>query len=335
MDRACSPGHGTAVPTVAITGVHCAVGPHVVRLLDGDPGVHRVLAIDARRPQEHPPKLEVVEADPAVDEIKAALDGVDQLAILDASLDVIRRALDAAGSTGIRTVAIVSSATVYGAWADNPVPLTEEAPLRPNPGFLFAAERAEVERLAVEWRDDHPGTTVALLRPALVLSGGSEDDVTERLGRMPRVPITDSRPMQVLHAADLASAVLHALRHRLDGAYNVAPDGWVPGDTAGALGLGGFSLPLPRRLARLVRRRSAVDPYLAHPWAVANDRLKATGWKPDYTNEEAVVATRRGAWWRELSPKRKQEMALGASGGVGAVVLAGVALVVRARRRNR
>ena len=334
MDRACSPGHGTAVPTVAITGVHCAAGRHVVRLLDADPEVDRLLAIDPIRPEEHPPKLELVEADPAVDEVKAALEGVDQLAILDASLDAVRRLLDAAGSTGIRTVAIVTSATVYGAWADNPVPLTEDAPLRPNPGFGFAAERAEVERLAVEWRDDHPGTTVALLRPALVLSADAEDDVTQRLGRMPRVPITDTRPpMQLLHAGDLAGAVLHALRHRLDGAYNVAPDGWVPGDTAGALGLGGFSLPLPRRIARLVRRRDVVDPYLAQPWVVANDRLRATGWRPDYTNEEAVVATRRGSWWRELSPKRKQEMALGASGGVGALALAAAALVVRARRR--
>lgn len=324
------------MPTVAITGVHCAAGPHLLRLLEADGEVDRIVAIDLRLPEEHPAKLELVEADPGTDEVKAALEGIDQVVVLDGSVEVLRRVLDAAGSAGISTVAIVSSATVYGAWPDNPVPLTEEAPLRPNPGFEFAAERAEVERLAAEWRDDHPGTTVALLRPALVLSDGDEDAVTRMLSRTPRVPITDTRPpMQLLHAADLAGAVSHALRSRLDGAFNVAPDGWVPGDTAGALGLGGVTLPVPLELSRFLRRRTAVDPYLAHPWVIANDRLEATGWKPGYTNEEAVVATRQGSWWRELSPKRKQELALGATGGLGVAIAAAAAAVVRGRRLRR
>jgi nucleoside-diphosphate-sugar epimerase len=333
MDQACSSGHGTAVPTVAITGVHCAAGPHLLRMLEADGGVERIVAIDPALPEEHPAKLELVQADPATDEVKAALDGVDQLVVLDASVDVVRRVLDAAGSTGISTVAIVSSATVYGAWPDNPVPLTEDAPLRPNPGFSFAAERAEVERLAAEWRDDHPSATVALLRPGLVLSAGSEDTATRLLSRSPRVPITDTRPpMQLLHAADLASAVTHALHSRLDGAFNVAPDGWVPGDTAGALGLGGITLPVPLELARFLRRRTPADPYLVNPWVIANDRLEATGWKPSYTNEEAVVATREGSWWRELSPKRKQELALGATAGLGLAVAGAVFGLMRRRR---
>ncbi|HUV11241.1 MAG TPA: hypothetical protein VMX12_09695, partial [Acidimicrobiia bacterium] len=33
-----------------------------------------------------------------------------------------------------------------------------------------------------------------------------------------------------------------------------------------------------------------VLPYLQHPWVVANDRLKAIGWRPQHTNEEAVRA---------------------------------------------
>ena len=37
-------------------------------------------------------------------------------------------------------------------------------------------------------------------------------------------------PMQFLHLDDLASAVEHVRRGRLSGAFNVAPDGWIPGD---------------------------------------------------------------------------------------------------------
>ena len=51
--------------------------------------------------------------------------------------------------------------------ADNPVPLTEDAPLRPNPELDFAVRAAERERLAAEWRPTHPGATVAVLRPAV------------------------------------------------------------------------------------------------------------------------------------------------------------------------
>jgi len=30
-------------------------------------------------------------------------------------------------------------------------------------------------------------------------------------------------------------------------------------------------------------------PYLVHPWVVGNDRLKAVGWKPQHSNDEAIL----------------------------------------------
>ena len=69
------------------------------------------------------------------------------------------------------TLVVVSSAMVYGAWPNNPVPLTEDAPMRPNPGFDYATAKAETERLALEWRDGTPGARLAVLRPATVLGG--------------------------------------------------------------------------------------------------------------------------------------------------------------------
>src|SRR5437868_15019821 len=60
-------------------------------------------------------------------------------------------------STRARRLVYTSSAMVYGAWPNNPVPLTEDAPMRPNPGFAYATAKAEGERLAVEWRDGNAG----------------------------------------------------------------------------------------------------------------------------------------------------------------------------------
>ena len=86
-----------------------------------------------------------------------------------ANIEGTRRVLEAAAGAGIGGIVVVSSAMVYGAWPNNPVPLTEDAPLRPNPGVTFATQKAEIERLVAEWADDHPGLPVAVLRPVTVV----------------------------------------------------------------------------------------------------------------------------------------------------------------------
>src|SRR5207302_6480285 len=82
-----------------------------------------------------------------------------------------REVLDGAAAQPVRSLVHVSSATVYGAWPDNPVPIPEDTPLRPNPGFGYARAQAEAERLVTEWCDDHPDIAVAVLRPAIVMGG--------------------------------------------------------------------------------------------------------------------------------------------------------------------
>ena len=79
---------------------------------------------------------------------------------MDGGVDETRAVLDAAGAVGAAHVVLMSSATAYGAWANNPVPLTEDAPLRPNPDLDFAVRAAERERLAADWKHEHPGATV-------------------------------------------------------------------------------------------------------------------------------------------------------------------------------
>ena len=69
--------------------------------------------------------------------------------------------------------------------------------------------------------------------------------------------------------------------------------------------------------------------YVANPWVVANDRLRAAGWSPEYSNEEAYVSSHQPSGWAALSGRRRQEIVLA---GVGAGALAGVAAVVLAVR---
>lgn len=343
---------------IVVTGAASALGQLVCALTIEDPSVSRVIALDRRSLARLPEGIDGHAVDLSTADLKPLFEDATTILHLaqctgpEAPADerrlgdgaLARRVLDAASAVGARHVVLLSSATVYGAWANNPVPLTEDAPLRPNPGVPLASEKAELERSAAEWRDAHPGATVTVLRPTVTVSASGNGWLAKALARSTSLPVTDDEPpAQFLDVTDLAAAVDLARRARLDGPRNVAPDGWMSGDTVRALAGGVPRLRLPERLAvRLAGMRwrwglaptpPALLPFTVHPWVVANDRLRADGWEPVSSNEEAYVGSHRAGPWATLSPRRRQELALGAAGV--AIVGAAVGTVTLLRRRSR
>ncbi|HEX2563851.1 MAG TPA: NAD-dependent epimerase/dehydratase family protein [Acidimicrobiales bacterium] len=336
---------------VVITGADSPLGRRVTALAAADASVDEVVALAVGPVVGLPERVDVrrVALDSA--DVKPHLEGARVVAHLAASVptaptaptsdvDVARRILDAAGDSSVPHVVLLSSAAVYGAWANNPVPLTEDATLRPNPGFAFAAERAEIERLGAEWRDAHPGTVIGVLRPVRTAGAEPRDWLVPALRPGPAVPEhADDPPVQFVHVDDVAAAVDLARRERLDGAFNVAPDGSIPGDEVRSLMGAPPKVPLPERVAgRLVRwgfrwglgaTPPELVPYTLHPWVVANDRLRSHGWAASVTNEEACVETFDTGVWAALTPRRRQEIALGVVGAGIAGVAAGGALLAR------
>jgi nucleoside-diphosphate-sugar epimerase len=340
---------------IVVTGAASVLGRRVCALAAGDPAVARVVALDRRAMSRAGAGVEVHRVDLAHADLKPLFEGAtavvhlaqasgptppeDQCELGDGAL--ARRVLDAASAVGTEHVVLLSSAIAYGAWANNPVPLTEEAPLRPNPGVEAASEKAELERSAAEWRDAHPAATVALLRPTVTVAAEGNGWLARALAGAGSLPVTDDEPpAQFLDVADLATAVDVARRERLDGPRNVAPDGWISAETVRSLAGGAPRIRLPERLAlRLARFRwrwrlaptpPSLLPLTAHPWVIANDRLRADGWEPTSSSEEAFVAAHRAGPWATLSPRRRQEVALGVAG----VVLAGAAVVLARRLRR-
>lgn len=242
---------------------------------------------------------------------------------------------------------LVSSAMVYGAWANNPVPLTEDAILRPDVEFVYARQLAAAEAMADRWRRQRPGRTVTILRPVVTMAADGTSQLAGALaaGLGQRFAAEDP-PAQFLHLHDLASAVVLAVGSRLDGVFNVAPDGWVAGERVRALTGSRPRIGLPDVWAETTAglrwrfQRGPIPPglysYTKAPWVVANDRLKAAGWQPTVTNEEAYVEGTEERWWTMVTPKRRQELALGLLGvGVlAALVAATVGVRVWLRRRR-
>ena len=344
-----------------LTGAAGSLGRRVAARLAAAPDVDRVVAIDLVEPAELPGNQTFFAADLVTADLKPLLEGADTVvhlafsagpdldddAVARSNVEATQRLLDAAGAVGVRHVVLISSATVYGAWPANPLPLTEDAAIRPNPGASYPVQKAEIERLGGEWTADHPGTTVAVLRPAVAVAEGEQSWLARSLGLTRGIRAgTDDPPLQLLHLDDLADAVELARRAHLDGPYNVAPDGWLSGEEAVALAGAPPRLRLPVRVVtaaagvlwrwKVGRMPPGLVPYTMHPWVVANDRLKAAGWSPQHSNDETYVDATTGTPWSRLSPKRRQELTLAAAGtGVLAGAIGAVTLIRRLRNRKR
>ena len=355
-----------------VTGVAGSLGSRVAARLLAHPAVSRVVGIDLIPVPATDPRLDLRTLDlsspagPGDRDLERAMDGavavihaawklpderrgspVDTAAAATANRRALARVLDVAAKVGASSLIHLSSATVYGAWPDNKIPLTEDARIRPNPEFDFAVSKAEAERTLAEWADNHPGVHVAVLRPAVTV-GTDDRPLYQALGgtRSPRLG-DGGRPVQYLHVDDLAAAVVLAWDRGLEGIYNVAPDAGIPEDQARALAGGVAKLSLPDRVAsavsaagwRLLRRGVPAEAraYATNPWVVAPDRLKAEGWVPGYSSEEAIVATDDRPHWDDLPPGRRQNYNLMAVIGATVVLAAGAGVGVTAwlRRRSR
>jgi nucleoside-diphosphate-sugar epimerase len=310
------------------------------------------VGFDVREPIRRLPGVEFHLADVLHRDLKPLLEGVDVLVHLASVVDPIpderlmarvnvegtRRVLDAASAVGIRKIVRVSSAAVYGAWPDNAVPLTEDAPLRPNGAFSPAVQAAEVERLLAEWRDDHPGTVVTVLRTAPVLGPGAERLPSRLLLGRPRLRVRAATPpVQAAHVDDLVSAIELVTLADHPGTFNIASDGWI--DDADALLPATRMPPLPAELLERVLTRTwstglgevppGVVPYLIHPWVLDNTKLKQAGWRPTHSNQEAL---RDGLSSLPAPPTRERVLFCAAGLAFGAAL---TYAMTRRRRQRR
>jgi nucleoside-diphosphate-sugar epimerase len=339
--------------TVTLVGASHPAARALALALEADPAVERVIGLDTSEPPVLGPKFEYVRAQEG-ERLAAQLGGSDVVVLfpmLDASsrdgarqgraaLDHAEQVRKGAEAGGARRLVLWSSGVVYGAHADNPVPLSETDPTRPGADFPIAGQLAEMERAALGF-DGDDGAVVLRAAPVWAPSWGTV--FSRWLAAPVLLGISGANPtMQALHPDDAASALALAISGPLRGVYNIAPDDSVEaGEVAAIAGRRRLQLPEPLMVAlaeRLWALGIADGPpgelqYLMWPWVLDAAKLRAAGWAPTRTTRQALAeaggAQRDGVALGRLTIRREDVYR-----GIGAG-LAGVTLLALARRAAR
>jgi nucleoside-diphosphate-sugar epimerase len=265
--------------------------------------------------------------------------------------------LTAAAASGVRHVVLVTSAMVYGAQVDNPVPLLEDAELTATPDTSLIGDLLEMERLAAQAPRTHPGLRVTVLRPAILVGPGIDSVFTRHFEEPRLLAVKGARSCwQFCHVDDLMAALVLVATATEPAAGSegichavVGSTGWLEqADVERITGKRHIELPAvvafgtAERLHRLgLTPASAADlQFLVHPWVVETNRLKDLGFAPSFDNEAALrAAIAESAGRTAIGGHRlgRKDAAAGAGAALGATVavVGTAALVRRARRRRR
>ena len=146
----------------------------------------------------------------------------------DRNLDLLSNVLQSSYKAGVRQIVYISSHTVYGARSDNPVPLTEKAPLLISEEFPYGYEQFLADQTLDTFAEDHPETKIALLRCCPILGPSAANRLfTLFMQPRPMGTIGFDPCFQFLHEDDFAKLLTIFINKELAGVFNVAGNGVI------------------------------------------------------------------------------------------------------------
>lgn len=202
-------------------------------------------------------------------------------------VDGTRHVLDACRAHGVRRIVVSSSGAAYGYHPDNPVPLTEEHPLRGNVEFAYADHKRQVEEMLAAERVRTPQLEQVVLRIGTILGERVDNQITRLWSGRSILRLAGvGSPFVLVWDEDVVAVVLAAVTSPVTGVFNVAGEGTVTvPEIARALGKRTVVVPEPAlRAAFVVGRRLGLTEYgpeqtvfLAHRPVLDATRLRELG----------------------------------------------------------
>jgi UDP-glucose 4-epimerase len=304
---------------VLVTGVSRDLGRRFARAAAADPGVARVIGVDAAPPRGDIGEVSFVRADirnPVIAKVivKEDVDTVVHMSVIatpgSAGGRHTMKELNVIGTMqllaacqkapGLRTLIVKSTTTVYGASSRDPAMFTEDMEPRRAPRAGYAKDVAEVEGYVRGFARRRPDVRVTMLRAANVIGPHITSPLTSyfRLPVIPTVLGHDPR-LQFLHEQDLLDALRHAALTEVAGTFNVAGDGILTLSQA-VRRLQRPTVPLPPfavggvgsalRSARLAEFSPEQIGLLTYGRGVDTTRMRAElGFEPAYSTAEAFA----------------------------------------------
>jgi len=269
---------------IAITGATGNLGTALLRRLDGsdhdlvglarrlpdpagphgrDPSLDRVswVGVDLTDPAGEPVLRRAFADADAVVHLAWGFQPSHDLRYLEAlGVGGTQRVLDAAAAAGVPHVVHMSSIGAYAPKRDD-APVDETWPTTGVRTSRYSVHKAAAERLLDDFEHASPGTTVSRMRPGIVgqRSAGSAllrygvpaAVPAKALDLVPVLPLDRRMRIPMVHADDVADAVVRVLDRRAGGAFNLAADPPITTDVV-ADALGAKAVHVPSSVVRAV-----------------------------------------------------------------------------------
>jgi UDP-glucose 4-epimerase len=305
-----------------ITGGSGYIGGRLIDLLT-QRGDSEVVNLDLRPPAAQRPGTRFVQMDVRDRGMRALIESErpdalihlafvlnpirDEHKMYDIDVNGTENVLSAASAAGVEQLLVASSTTAYGAFPDNPVPLTEEDPVRGLPGYEYARDKTEIDRLCQLWAAQHPDRVMTIVRPTIVFGPNVDNYIVRFWSQSPFFPLLDGKDpdWQFVHEEDVVEAISRLLLERKAGIFNLTADGTIKlSECARLAGIKTrkISTRLYKRIAKTawalhlpkVEAPPGQIDFILYPWIASNEKLKAElDWTPRYTSRETFEITMR------------------------------------------
>ncbi|HSU00122.1 MAG TPA: NAD-dependent epimerase/dehydratase family protein [Geodermatophilus sp.] len=318
---------------VAVTGASGNVGTALLRRLTAPgSGVAEVRGLARRQPPSIAPydgvgwHLADLGETRSEHELTRFLDGVDAVVHLAWALqpgrqperlhrvnvDGTRRLARAAAGAGVQHFVHLSSLGAYApGGGDRKV--AEDWPVTGIPSSQYSRDKSQAELVVREQLGSREGTTLTVVRPTLVLQPEASSEIgryflgpllfaaarllPDPVARLLPLPLPSLR-VQVVHADDVADALVAMLDRRAPGPFNLAAEPTFDADSL-ARALGTVRVPVPAFVLRttlsaafhahvLPTEPGWLDLGLQAPALDSSRARRLLGWSPQHPGDEVL-----------------------------------------------
>lgn len=224
---------------LAITGISGYLASALMPFLEKDKEITSILGIDLKEPDFKSSKLEYQKRDVRDDLIQEDLkdcDALFHLAFIVSPLKSIKEmySINIEGSknvfkcainAGVTQIMHASSVATYGSFSDNPIPITEDHPIRlMKKKYYYHETKYIVEKNLDEIEKTHPNLIISRIRPHIFIGKGINNFFRDMLKKEEIRSFFPDNLEQYVWVDDVASAIYLAFKKKARGAFNIGAD---------------------------------------------------------------------------------------------------------------